>query len=249
MAKKSLLEEHFTEPFSQWQKSPSPESTSALLKAVSPVLDKGVAAYAGPNPSPNTRSRARRIALQALKSYDPSQAKLATHLTNHLQGLRRVMRQEQQVLSVPERMSMDAGHITQRTAELSDRLGREPSMVELADATGLSVRRLQRIQQMQSPIAEGTMEAATMDAESGPMTPATRSPSTEQHIHPSVELVYHDVDPVGQKILEGSLGLFGKPVLSNQDLARRLRLSPGAISQRKALLQQKLDEAQDFNLF
>ena len=245
---RNMLEPEFAEPYMKWRTEQTPENNSAMLNAVQPILNKGVAAYAGPNPSPITQSRARLIALKALQTYDPGQARLSTHITNHLQGLRRITRQEQQILSVPERMSMDAGHITQASAELEDRLGREPTMHELADHTKLSTGRIQKIQGMQSPMAEGTMEAATMDPESGPMSPATRSPR-QGGTHPSVEMVYHDLDPTSQKILEYSLGLYNRPILQNKEIAARLRLSPGAISQRKAILQRKLDEAQDYNLF
>ena len=243
---KNMLEAEFAAPFAQWQQAPTPENSSRMLQVVEPVLSRGVLAHAGPNASPNTKSRARRLALNALKSYDPSQAKLATHLTNHLQGLRRIMRQEQQILSVPEQVSMDAGHLNQRESELEDLHGRSPTAIELADATGLSIRRINKIRQMHQPVAEGTMAASNLTPESEGMLPAVKDDNPRNM---QVELLYHELDPTGQKILEHTLGLYGKPVLSNQDLARHLRLTPGAVSQRKAALQRKLDETADLHLF
>ena len=87
---RNMLEPEFAEPYMKWRTEQTPENNSAMLNAVQPILNKGVAAYAGPNPSPITQSRARLIALKALQTYDPGQARLSTHITNHLQGLRRI---------------------------------------------------------------------------------------------------------------------------------------------------------------
>jgi len=40
-------------------------------------------------------------------------------------------------------------------------------------------------------------------------------------------------DPVTQKIIEHTYGLFGKPILPVQQIAKKLKLSPGRISQIK----------------
>lgn len=249
MARRDQLEDDYREPFQQWQAAPNPENTSALLSAVQPVLDKGVAMHVGPSASPVTRSRARLLAIQAFKSYDPTKARLATHVHNHLQGLKRFARRSQQIFSVPEQMSMDAGFISQKHADLSDELGRDPTTIELADATGLSLKRIEKIRSMQQPMAEGTMEAATGGPESSSMNPAVRGLGQQQGVPPAVELLYHELDPVNQRILESSLGLWGAPKMSNQSLAAKLRITPSALSQRKQVLQRKLDEVQDLNLF
>jgi len=42
-------------------------------------------------------------------------------------------------------------------------------------------------------------------------------------------------------ILEHSTGLFGQPKLSNNDIARKLSVTPSAISQRRLRIQNQLD--------
>jgi hypothetical protein len=61
-----------------------------------------------------------------------------------------------------------------------------------------------------------------------------------------VEAVYLDQSPVDQVILQHSFGLHGRPVLSGEEVARMLNLSPGSVSQRKARLQRDLDEFESF---
>jgi len=234
----SYLEETYAEPFSQWQASPTPQNMSSLMTSVQPVIERGLQLYAGKNVSPMTRSRARRLAIRAIKTYDPRQSKLSTHLTNHMQGLRRVVRQETQVMALPERVALNQGLLTETEQRLTDELGRPPSSQELTDATGLSLRRLAHIRKFRPPVAEGTLQAMTGEEGGEGLSPAVAQQPSQQW----AELVYHDLDPTNQQILEHSLGLFGQPALSNQQLAGRLGLTPGAVTQRKAKIQRQLDQ-------
>jgi DNA-directed RNA polymerase specialized sigma subunit len=241
---KSYLEPNYSESFQQWQAKPTPMATDQLLQQVEPVIQKSLVATAGPSYSPLLRSHARRIALQAFQSYDPSQAKLGTHLTNHLQGLRRVYRQQSQVMATPERVSMDAAYVNEQSQRLEDELGRPPSAQELANTTGLSPRRLAHLSKFRQPMAEGTFSDTAM-GEDQSNSPGVMADSP---YHLAQEVIYQDLEPKNQLIMEHTLGLHGRPVLSNQQLAARLRLSPGAISQRKLSIQQKLDEAMDMGI-
>jgi hypothetical protein len=48
--------------------------------------------------------------------------------------------------------------------------------------------------------------------------------------------------------MEHSFGLNGKKLLSNEQIARSLRMSPAAISIRKNKIQQELDKREKLNL-
>lgn len=242
----SRLEPDLAADFDAWRRKPTPASSSAMLAKLQPVINRGLQTYIGSNVSPNLRAKAKQLTLQALKTYDPTKAKLSTHVINHLQGLRRASRRAQQVLQVPERVSYDQALVHEMTAQLRDEIGREPSAVELADATGLSVKRLQYLAQFQRPVAEGSLNAmVNEEGESGGFSPAVVGSPT--HIY--LETLYHDLDGTNQKILEWSTGLHGSKILPNQVIAKKLNLSPGAVSQRRALLQGRLDELQDMRLF
>jgi DNA-directed RNA polymerase specialized sigma subunit len=65
----------------------------------------------------------------------------------------------------------------------------------------------------------------------------------------AVEAVYGDLDGMGQQIMEWTLGLHGSPMLSNQEIAQKLKLSASAVSQRKAVIQKRLDAMLDIGLF
>lgn len=232
------MENKYKPQYDLWKRNPSPANTDILLKAVQPEIDRGIFAHVGKD-NPLLRSRARKMTLQAIRSYDPTKARLGTHIINQLQGLKRVSRQQSQILSIPERVSMDQGYVERARAELADETGREPSMSELADRTGLSMKRINYVQKFRYPMAEGTLENnMEMGDEGGVFMPAVDQTPTNSWL----EFVYSDMDDTNKKIMEWTLGLHGQKPMSNQDIARKLRMTPGAVSQRKAKIQQVLNQ-------
>lgn len=239
----SLLEPDFKEPYTAWQTKPTPDSTDKLLKAIHPVLTSAMRTY-GSVGSPTLHTRAKIMALDAMKRYDPSKAKLRTHLMFQLQGLRRATAKESQILSVPEQVALDLNHMRESENFLKDQLGRDPSDAELADHTSLSLKRLKYIRGARPSYSQGSFQRPTEEGEDI-YQPAVQEKGNVKEWH---EFVYHDLNPVDQVIMEHTLGLHNKPVLSNQDVAKRLRISPGAVSQRKARIQTKLDLRDEFKV-
>lgn len=226
------IEPEFQDVFTQWSAQPSNKvATGKLLTALNPTIDKAIRAHVG-EPHPLIKSRARSIVLKSLPKYDPKQTQLNTYITNQLYSLRRVNRKQTQIISVPERMSQEYSRLTAAEENLRDQLGREPTTIELADNVGLSPKRIQKIRRFKYPMTES--QAAAMGPGFMPGVQAKKS-----HW---LEVIYHDLDTTDQQIMEHSFGMFGKPMLSNQAIATRLGLSPGAISQRKAKIQQYLDD-------
>jgi DNA-directed RNA polymerase specialized sigma subunit len=241
------LEKQYKDPFDQWKLEATPKTTGNLLRAVSGDIDKGIQAHVGKKSSPMIRSRARQLTIKAFQGYDPTKARLGTHIVNQLEGLKRISRQQSQVLKTPERVSLDQQRVRLTKQDFLDQNGREPSMSELADQTGLAINRLNYIRKFQPAVAEGTLQSmASSEGGEASFLPAINDPNKSD---PWVELVYSDLDAVNQKILEWTLGLHGEPVHSNQDIARKLRVSPGAISQRKQHIQSLLDEGEERSIF
>jgi DNA-directed RNA polymerase specialized sigma subunit len=237
----SYLEEEFAEPFHAWKANPTPEANAQILKTLHPVIEQGVKAHVG-DANPLMMSRARKLALNGLRSYDPARSRLKTHLYTQLQGMKRIARQQGQVIQAPERVQLDAYHLKNHEQELSDSLGRDPSDAELADHTGFSLKRIAHVRQFQPGVSEGTMDAVAPNMGIGMQAP---SKSHETW----VQMVYEDLPVLDQRILEHTLGLHGRPQMSNQALARKLGRSPGAISQRKARIQQLLDQEEELSPF
>ncbi len=237
------LEEEYKPAYQTWQSDQTPTGNAAFLKTIDPIVQKGIQMYGGE--SPLAASRGRLMALDAVRKYDPKRSRLQSHLLNQMQGLRRVSQQQSQVLRVPERILLESQQLRRHTQDLSDELGREPSDAELTDKMGVSPVRLAKIRSFQPGMSSGQAESA--DPVSG--GPASRLPGRRDAEDLWAEVVYQDLNPMDQIILERTLGMRGHKKMSNQDLAKHLGRSPGAVTQRKAKIQALLDQERDLSPF
>ena len=240
----NLLEPNLDDAYHAWKAAPSPDANARLLKHLEPTIRMSLKQHIGDD-SPLLYSKARKMALEGVHSYDPEKGSLKTHIYNHLQGMKRVARKQHQILSVPERVSLERAQLEQAGSDLEHELGREPTDAELMEHLGLSPRRLKRLRQFQPAVAESRLE----DPETGESYAG--SVQSAEPIYPSAwsELVYNDLDPYHQAVMEHSLGLHGREKLSNLEIAAKLKRSPGAISQAKARIQQILDDEKGLNPF
>jgi len=232
----------FDQAYTSWASDRSPQANATILKVLDPVISQAVQTHVGTS-NPLLKARARKMTLGALGSFDPKRGRLKSHLYSQLQGLKRQHAKQQSIFRVPERLMLDRRGLKAAQQELEDELGREPTDQELATRTGFSVDRISRIRQFSPAMSEGFFSTVG----EGGMVPQSTSPISQQSSW--VQVVYDDLGPLDKKIMEWTLGLNGQPRLSNQEIALRLKRSPGAISQRKALIQQMLDEEQDLSPF
>lgn len=229
------LEPNYQEAYDSWKTKPDKASTGHLLRTIQPSIDRAIQAHVGA-PHPLIQSRARSIVLKSLPKYDASKSALNTYVMNQLYSLRRANRQQTQVVSMPERWAHEAGTLASAEANLGELLGREPTTAELADHSGVSLRRIARLRSFNQPLAEGQLEAAAGSGNTS-FDPRVRDSSEDNRW---ADVIYMDLTPTDQKIMEHTLGMYGKPVLQNQQIANMLGLSAGAVSQRKAKIQAQM---------
>jgi DNA-directed RNA polymerase specialized sigma subunit len=244
MSTDDRLEPEYAEAYDAWSADPTPTNNAAMLKAIDPIIRKGVTANVGQGPNPLMQSRARQIALKSLGSYDRKRAKLQTHLMNNLQSLRRQDRQVSNVVRAPERVILDQRKLLEYEQELKDELGRDPTDAELMNRSGFSGKRLAKVRGWHPGAAEGTVEGMDVNL----LSSLGVGPSQEAH-DMWVQMVYDDLPPLDQKVMEYTLGLNGRKPLSNQEIAKKLGRSPGAISQRKKRIQEALNAEPELSPF
>jgi RNA polymerase sigma-B factor len=243
-----MLEPDFHDYYHAWKANPGPDTAGPLLRAVDQIINTGLRTYGGPSAtSPTLRTRAREIVLQAFESYDPTKGSMKSHLMSHLQGLRRYAEQERQIIPVPEQVAMDRYRIEQGGLELEDILGRPPSDQEIADHIGMSRKRMEYVRKAQRPIPEGTLIQPGADGENqGNYMPQVNPQNDDAAAW--VELVYTNLVPTDQFILERILGLHGHEPMSPGEIAKLLKLSPGAVSQRMQKIQTQLDKRDEIGM-
>ncbi len=220
--------------FTFWKKNESSQNMAQLLSSAKPVLNQAITSFAGGDK--NYMGRARKLAVGAFKTFDPARGtKLRTHLMIRLQPLHRTHTKRTSVLSVPERVQLDRYRLDQAEQALMAELGREPSDSEIADRTGLAMKRLAHVRAFaRGALSEGQL--TTPDS-------GLRLPSASQVTPDDVwaEFVHHDLGPIDQKIMEWKLGIYGKKKRSTNEIARRLGITPSAVSQRAARIAMKLE--------
>lgn len=229
----------FDQVFAEWTKNKTPATNTRLLNTVQPVVDTALSSYAEAA-SPALKSRARLLALQSMESYDPAKGNVRTHLLTNLQRLRRLNAQHQNIIKVPEQVGLDFQKIDTAQEDLRDQLSRDPSDEELADYTGLSVRRIRKVRSFNKPVATGMTDQETTDDIGGDI--ASSVPGRENDkTNAWLDFVYDDLTPTDKLIMDMTLGRHGRRRVSTQEIAKKLNISPGAVSQRAAKIQAMLD--------
>lgn len=236
------LEPEFKDVYNTWKTTPSPETNSQLIGVLEPVIQKGIQSYGTSDPI--SYSRARLMTLDAVRKYDPRRASLQSHVLTNLQGLRRATAKQQNFVRVPERLAIESQRLNETQQQLQDELGRLPTDNEIADSMGLPLKRLAQIRRAKSGYAGSQVQSEDTQED-----PGSRVPGRSRAAELWTQIVYDDLSPIDQKIMEHTLGLNGQDRLSNQEIAAKLGRSPGAITQRKIKIQQMLDREAELSPF
>lgn len=233
-ASPSVRPKSFSDTVLEWQKTQDPQLTSDILKKLRPTIDSALNTYA-PGNTERLGIKAAKLALESLKTFDPGKgAEPSTYVFNSLRRLHRLNARTSAIIPQSESFAADRKRIKDLAARFEDDKGREPSLEELADLSGFSRRKVDTLLEDRTVINE----SATLSEDSKKDTLAKKDLTDNDYF----EYVYSSVGPIDQKIMEWASGLHGKQSLSNNEIARRLRISPAAVSQRKTKLQRMLED-------
>jgi len=237
-ARKNQLEPDYEANFTAWQADDTPKTRGALLRSVQPVVDTAVFSYAGKGASPAVRSQAKLMAMDAFKSYDPAKGNMKTHLLSTLRRLHRTAAQGQQIIRQPEKVALDRKHLREAEEALRDNLGRDPSDMEIANHTGLSIKRIGYVRNAKPPANSGSI----LDGAGETYSPPSTIPGDTSREDAWQEMVYYDLGEIDQAVMDYTLGLHGAPSLTNREIANRLGVTPAAVSHRARKIQMMMDE-------
>ena len=219
-----------------WQRDPKAEYTSELLKRMRPTMTAALNSYA-PGMGDQLSVKAAKLTLHALKTYNPDYGtQPSTAVFNNLKRLNRLAAKSANIMQVPETRSLDMQRLQKASAKFEDDHDREPSDAELADLTGMSRARIASLRDNNSVIVS---ESSTLSTDSQQSTLSSNTLTDKDYF----EYTYSSVDPINQKIMEWASGAHGKPRLKAVDIANRLHMSPAAVSQRMAKIQQTMSDA------
>jgi DNA-directed RNA polymerase specialized sigma subunit len=220
-------QERETSLWSRYQQGDNSVAGS-LLKELQPTINSALKSYAGGNEEYNTKAKV--LALDAVKSYDPSKgASLNTHIFNSLKKLQRLTADRGNFIHVPEQSALDKRQLEKTIYEYTIDNGEEPSRQQLADLTGLSMNKIDRLLNI-----KGSTSSSMTTSEQGDSL--DRAPRTAIALYE--DTLYQELDPTNQKIYDWLTGYKGSPMLSRQEVAQKLKISTAALSQRIAKIDQ-----------
>ncbi len=251
MANGPTIQEVFDESFAKkdpstivpaydtWKGSPSPQSLRAIINELHPVIDHAVSQYVGQQVSPTVHHRARLLAARAVQGYDPTKgANLKTHVFRQLQALQQLAPRVVDPMPMPERFRQHQQEIVEATGALQPELGRDPTDEEVSAYTGLPHKRVIRVRsRMRAKLPLSVMESESDEEDKPDIVDSEHT--DEDHWR---DAVYHDLGDQDRLVFMHRTGYRGAPVMSNQDIAKRLNISPAAVTQRAARIQRRLDE-------
>jgi DNA-directed RNA polymerase specialized sigma subunit len=223
--------------FTLWQdwndQGRTPDAIKPLVQQFKPLVMKRANVYAGKNPNvppEAVRTEFMNQAIKAFETYDPNRgAALGTHVNWQLMKGRRFIATYGSGLGrIPENRSYKVREFTDARDELTDRLGREPTALELADQLKWPVKQIGAMElEVRREVPSSLLQADTMSIK----------PSRDAEI---ARLIQYELNPEELLVMEHLLGLNGKPQLKPGDIASRLSMTPSKVSRIKLNIANKI---------
>jgi DNA-directed RNA polymerase specialized sigma subunit len=220
--------------FSQWKANPTPDNGAALMTYIDPYIRSAVRRHTGSD-SPVNVGRAKSMMIDAIGRYD-GRASMATFVDRQLLPMQRWAAKHRAGVKVPTSYAQERRKLAQAEQDFETDKGRLPSRAELADYSGISLSRIQKVLSTNLPsLSEKELATSEGFAQAGDQ-------GVEDDGQLWLKSVYYSLNPTNQFIMEHTMGLYGAKPLSNSEIAKKLKISPGAVSQRKANIQKLLNE-------
>lgn len=241
----SMLEPEYEDAYNMWKTKPSPTTRAAMTKALMPVIKRMISSAGADPENPVMLAKGRMIAMQSLQGYNPEKAKLNNFMYSHLMGLNRAIGTANNIIQIPEAAVLDKKKITYAENELQDQLGRFPSTTEVADYTGLSIRRIEKLRQADVPIASSQLKSETGEI----FNPAARILGDTKRQDAWAEYVYDSLDDRKRAIMERLYGMHGLKQQTPTQIAKALNISTSAVSQQRKKIDEALNSEDQFGIF
>ena len=215
--------------WSQWKASPTDTNFAAVFEEVKPIIDSAMTSFAGRDES--LRTRAHILTAEAIQSWDPKAgAALKTHVYSRLQRLQRFRSERGAAVRIPENVETDKRMVARFISEYQDRQGVAPDLDEIIDGTSISKKRIMRTWTREYPEGSHSMDKGDLQAIKG-KADVWR------------DYVYHDLDARGKKVFELTTGYNGSEIIPKTEIARRLQITPAAVSLRVNQIIRQLEMA------
>lgn len=217
--------------YADYRLKPSPDKLTSVVKHLEPTISYAVANTGGID-DPLMKQQARLFAAEAVKSFDPQHgAALPTWVSRQLMQMRRFKRARNSPLKLPERIQLDAYAISRAEAELSDKLGREPDMDELATRLGMPVKRIRTVKE--------TFRRMPSEGAFGDGGAPASEPDFDDE---ALSYVHAGAGHLERRVIELVTGFGGNAPMEPKDVAAQLKITPSTLSRMRMRLALQVQE-------
>lgn len=215
----------------QWNNNGrKPEDLKPLVSQFRGMIRSQAGQYVGRVELPPAAINAefKRHAVRALTTFDPNKGTaLGTWVYNGMKKSKSFIAQHQNVVRISEKRLYNIGDFNNAKSQLSSSYGREPTTHELADHLGWHTDEVVRLEKQQRSDLIGSELA---------VDPIEFLPSKEHELR---AFLPHELDATELFVYEHSTGENGKPRLSGNEIAKRLKVSPATVSRLKTGIARK----------
>jgi DNA-directed RNA polymerase specialized sigma subunit len=127
------------ELYDEWKKTGSKQALGQLISQLSGPIYSEVQRQAGTLPNTALSAEAKKWAIRAIKTYDPTKgASISTHVMGYLPKVRRMNYKFQNAARLPENMQLKYKLWDRAVQNLADKLNRDPTDEEVSTELGWS---------------------------------------------------------------------------------------------------------------
>lgn len=203
----------------EWKQTKNPNTLEKLLNQLQPLIQSEVNKWGQAVPPMALASKARLLAVDALESYNPNMgATIGTHVASRLRKLSRSVYPYMNVARIPENQQLYYHTYNVAKTTLSDQLGRDPNIDEMADHLGWTPKRVATFQRAFDRRELVESEGATYDI------------AEDDGI---VDFYHFGLSPTDKPLFEDIVGYKGKSSLSNSQLIKKYNITQGQLSYKK----------------
>jgi hypothetical protein len=213
-----LHKEKDVELWQKWKSTRAMSDLEPLMKQMAGPINSQVGRWATIAPRFLLENEAKKLALQAFETYDPNRGvALNTHVTNWLQKLSRLAYERQATVSIPEHKRIQYNQFMRAKMQLEDTMGAPPTLIQLADHMAVNV---DKVKSLLSEVEKREY----LESEEHP------SSADDQNETRQIDLAFHDLTPLQQKIFKWKTGYETTPVKDNHFIMKELSLTQGQLS-------------------
>lgn len=207
--------------YKAWDKDKDKTSMNTLVRTFGKLINSEISRYQGTLQRPLLLSFAKKYVIDAVKSYKPESGnQLSTHIVNQLQRLHRINYSNVQALKSSEEVQRKMNTFFQTKMDLENELGREPNTIEVANKMKVSPSFINKMTQQ--------IKLEREPSEFGYAAPLVQQNLEEQEV---ADMVYYELPDIHKKIFEYKTGYGGTSIISNKEIAKKLKLSPVRVTQ------------------